>query len=376
MKTPEPTPSHAELLEQRLHYPHAALKPAVGTSTEVAPGLRWVRMPLPFALDHINLWLLRDQWEGPNGVIDGWTVVDCGVCNDESKKHWQQVFDTQLEGLPVVRVIVTHMHPDHVGLAHWLCKLWSTSEHTCQLWMSATDHHLACLYSQGMNAFGGEAAANFFARNGWRDSADLKRIRDRESYYPNMVPDVPRVFARLMHDQILRIGSNDWRCIVGFGHAPEHIALYCKSLGVLISGDMVLPRISTNVSVYEIEPEADSLSLFLQSLELFLSLPVDTLTLPSHGQPFVGLHERIFQLKVHHRERLADLLQACQHSPKSAYDILTLLFRRPLDFHQTTFAMGEALAHLHCLRAQGLVKRSLDELGTYRFISSSQMSFT
>jgi glyoxylase-like metal-dependent hydrolase (beta-lactamase superfamily II) len=182
-----------------------------------------------------------------------------------------------------------------------------------------------------------------------------------------MVPKVPRVFARLLHDQVLRVGAHEWRCIAGYGHAPEHMALHCESLGVLISGDMVLPRISTNVSVYEIEPEADSLSLFLQSLELFLPLPKETLVLPSHGQPFVGLHERIAQLQDHHRERLGDLLQACQHSAQSAHDVLTLLFKRPLDFHQTTFAMGEAVAHLHRLRSQGLVKRHVDAQGIHRF---------
>ena len=367
MTTSSDTLSHAARLEQRLHYPLAGHKPEPGTSTEVAAGLRWVRMPLPFALDHINLWLLRDRREGPEGVTEGWAVVDCCVTNDAVKQHWQQVFDTQLEGLPILRVIVTHMHPDHVGLAHWLCERWSTPAHRCELWMSATDHHVACLYAQGMNAFGGESAAYFFALHGWRDPQDLAQIRARESYYPSMVPAVPRVFVRLMDDQVLRIGSHAWRCIAGYGHAPEHMALYCDSLGVLISGDMVLPRISTNVSVYEMEPEADALTLFLDSLDRFLPLPADTLILPSHGLPFVGLHERIAQLQDHHRERLADLLLACQQGPCSAHEVLPLLFKRPLDFHQTTFAIGEALAHLHRLRAQGLVKRSLDAIGTYRF---------
>jgi glyoxylase-like metal-dependent hydrolase (beta-lactamase superfamily II) len=361
------TPSPADLLEQCLHFPFEGKKPPPGSSTELVPHVRWVRMPLPFTLDHINLWLIRDQREGPEGVIDGWAVVDCCVSTEEAKQYWQQVFDTQLEGLPVLRVIVTHMHPDHVGLAHWLCQQWSTSDHTCQLWMSATDHHLALLYSQGMNAFGGEDAANFFSLHGWRDEESLSRISARESYYQNMVPKVPRVFVRLMHDHVLRIGKHNWRCIAGFGHAPEHMSLYCESLGILISGDMVLPRISTNVSVYEIEPEADALTLFLRSLELFLPLPKKTLVLPSHGQPFIGLHERIVQLNDHHRERLAELLLACEGSPKSAHDILSLLFKRPLDFQQTTFAMGEALAHLHRLWVQGQLDRILDDKGIYRF---------
>lgn len=362
-------PSVASVLEQRLEYPFASQRPLAGKSTKINPEIRWVRMPLPFALDHINLWLLRDQREGPNGTIEGWAVVDCCVSSQEGQQHWQEVFETELDGLPILRVIVTHMHPDHVGLASWLCQYWTTSEFRCQLWMSATDHHLACLYSQGMNAFGGEDAANFFALHGWRDSDDLGKIRDRKSYYPSMVPEVPRVFSRMMHDQVIRIGAHDWRCIAGFGHAPEHIALYCESLRVLISGDMVLPRISTNVSVYEIEPEANPLDLFLSSIKQFLKLPEDTLTLPSHGQPFVGLHERIHQLMQHHQERLDDLLAACQKQALSAHDALPLLFKRPLDFHQTTFAMGESLAHLHCLWVQGLLRRFKDEIGTYRFLA-------
>jgi glyoxylase-like metal-dependent hydrolase (beta-lactamase superfamily II) len=353
-------------LEQQLTYPLCDAMPAQGETMVVAagegsglaPAVKWIRMALPFALDHINLWLLRDEIEGR----DGWTVVDCCITRDESKAQWEQVFATGLEGLPILRVIVTHMHPDHIGLAHWLCKRWDAP-----LWISATDFNVAHTASHHTSGFGGEGAANFFAAHGLIDTEAITKVRGRATYYPSMVPEIPPSFRRMMDGDYLRIGGHDWRCISGYGHAPEHIALYCDALKVLISGDMVLPRISTNVSVYYIEPESDPLRLFLESIDKFARLPPDTLTLPSHGKPFRGLHERIRQLHEHHRERLFEVEQACAKAPQSAHDMLPVLFKRELDLHQTTFAMGESVAHLHALWLAGKLRRQRGDDGIYRF---------
>jgi glyoxylase-like metal-dependent hydrolase (beta-lactamase superfamily II) len=182
-----------------------------------------------------------------------------------------------------------------------------------------------------------------------------------------MVPDVPRTFRRMQDGDTIVIGGRAWQCISGYGHAPEHIALYCDTLQVLISGDMMLPRISTNVSVYDIEPESDPLRQFLESIDKFARLPQDTLTLPSHGKPFRGLHERIRQLHDHHRDRLAEVIEACRQGPQSAADVLPVLFKRKLDLHQTTFAMGESVAHLHALWFQGRLRRAKGDDGVYRF---------
>ena len=171
----------------------------------------------------------------------------------------------------------------------------------------------------------------------------------------------------MMDGDTVRIGGRDWRCISGYGHAPEHIALYCDELQLLIGGDMMLPRISTNVSVYDVEPESNPLQLFLASVDKFRALPEDTLTLPSHGKPFRGLHRRIEQLHDHHRDRLAEVMDACAVSPQTAADVLPMMFKRPLDLHQTTFAMGEAVAHLHLLWFEGKLRRRLGEDGVYRF---------
>jgi glyoxylase-like metal-dependent hydrolase (beta-lactamase superfamily II) len=346
------------LLERELHYPLGDTLSPLGGTLEVAPGVRWIRMGLPFALDHINLWLLRDEIAG----VQGWSIVDCCIDAPESRAQWEQIFTTELQGLPVLRVIVTHMHPDHIGLAHWHCERWQVP-----LWISATDYNVARMASQGTASFGGDSAARFFAAHGLVDPDSVAKIRQRANYYPSLVPAVPSSYKRLMDGDVIRIGGQGWRCISGFGHAPEHIALYCEDLNVLIGGDMMLPRISTNISVHDIEPESNPLALFLTSIAKFKCLPEDTLTLPSHGKPFVGLHTRIRQLGDHHRDRLAEVLAACAQQPQSASDIVPIMFRRALDLHQMTFAMGEALAHLHLLWFEGQVTRHLGADGIFRF---------
>ena len=346
-----------------IHYPLGESLPEVGTTIEVAPGVRWLRMRLPFALDHINLWMLRDQIDG----VEGWTIVDCGIANDETRTAWEAIFATQLDGMPVLRVIVTHMHPDHIGLSQWLCEKWKVP-----LWISMTDYLTAQWLSckEGGAAIGARAggggSADHFQKHGLTTPEDLEKIRARSNYYSNMVPGVPRQYRRILDGEFIEIGGRIWEVIMGYGHAPEHASLFCKELNVLISGDMLLPRISTNVSVYDADPDADPLGLYLQSLDRYLPLPDDALILPSHGKPFNGMKPRIAQLKAHHDERLAEALGACK-KPAHAREIVPVLFKRELDIHQLTFAMGEAIAHLNYLLRQGKLRRQLCEDGVLRF---------
>lgn len=350
-------------LEHQIHYPLAEVLPPEGGALEVAPGVKWIRMGLPFALDHINLWLLRDRQPNASGIpVEGWTVVDCCIDSATTRDQWERVFVNSLDGLPILRVLVTHMHPDHIGLAHWLCERWSV-----RLWISATDYNVARTAVYDPNGFGGEASADFYSLHGMQDDEFLRHVRGRASYFPTLVPALPSTFRRLMDADVVDIGGRNWKCIGGYGHAPEHIALYCPDLCILISGDMVLPRISTNVSVHASEPESDPLRLFLSSLLRYLDLPADTLALPSHGRPFRGLHERVAQLQDHHRDRCEEILLAAEGARLSAADVLPIMFKRKLDAHQMTFAMGEALAHLHLLWFGGRLVRTLDDAGVHRF---------
>ena len=344
-------------LEAQLVYPFADALPAPGSVREVAPGVGWLRMPLPFALDHINLWLLRDEREGRSG----YTVIDCGVATDATRANWEQILAGPMEGAPVLRVLATHCHPDHVGLSGWLCERFQAP-----FWLTAGEFGFARMMAAALPGVDGPSALPHFERHGLRDPAMLEQMRSRRNYYPSLVPSVPDAYTRLQDNQLVAIGEVRWRVITGFGHSPEHASLYSEELNVLISGDMVLPRISTNVSVFAVEPEGNPLQHYLDSLDKFADLPQDVLVLPSHGKPFRGLHTRIDQLRDHHVARLAEVQEACR-APVSAMDIVPIMFRRPLDAHQLSFALGEALAHLHKLWNDGMLKRVTGADGVFRF---------
>ena len=350
-------------LEAQLDYPFADTLPEPGHTLEVAPGVRWLRMGLPFALNHINLWLLEDVQEVVDGSLQrGWTIIDCGISNDSTCASWEQIFANELGGLPVLRVIATHCHPDHVGLSQWLCQRWDVP-----LYMSTGEYGFARLMSAGLPGADGPSMVPHFRQHGVTDPTMLAQLEARKNYYPTLVPAVPESFHRLQDGKFLVINGRQWEIITGFGHSPEHVALYCQQITTLISGDMVLPRISTNVSVFAIEPESDAVGAFLESLQKFMPLPASTLVLPSHGKPFRGLQIRINQLTEHHAERLAEVKAACV-TPQSAADIVPIMFRRELDMHQLTFALGEALAHLHRLWNDGELKRQRDADGVFRFV--------
>ena len=346
-----------------LTYPWGEAKPITGELMTLIPGVHWLRMPLPFALNHINLWLLDDAHEGR----PSWTVVDAGVATPEIREAWQTLWKGPLADHPLSRMLVTHMHPDHVGNAQWLIDQFSATDSPARLWMSAGDHfasQLACISTTG---YGGPKAAEFFMSHGLNQPDNVDKVRARSGYFSSLVPEVPYAYRRLTDNMALTIGDRSWRCIAGYGHSPEHMALFNEQDGVLISGDMLLPTISTNVSVVDLEPEGDSLGLFLASIERMTALPADTLALPSHGLPFRGIHARIKQLQDHHSDRLEDVLTACKARPSSAADMLPVLFKRPLDIHQTTFAMGESIAHLNYLWHRGQLHRQQDDQGIWLY---------
>jgi glyoxylase-like metal-dependent hydrolase (beta-lactamase superfamily II) len=351
-------------LEAQLDYPLGDALPETGSVMEVAPGLLWLRMGLPFALNHINLWLLEDELHTDDGPRRGWTIIDTGISSEATRAAWERIFATHLRGLPILRVLVTHCHPDHVGLADWLCERWDAP-----LWMTAGEYSFARMMTAALPGVEGTAMVPHFRRHGLTDEDMLEQLGARRRYYATLVPKVPESYRRLQHGQTVAIGGSDWQVITGFGHSPEHAALYNATRHLLIAGDMVLPRISTNVSVFAIEPEANPVQEYLDSLGRFSPLPDDVLVLPSHGKPFRGLHTRIRQLHEHHAARLEEVMDACRVS-QSAADILPVMFPRALDSHQISFAMGEALAHLHKLWFDGRLSRRVGADGVLRFQES------
>jgi glyoxylase-like metal-dependent hydrolase (beta-lactamase superfamily II) len=316
--------------------------PAKGGVAELAPGVLWVRLGLPFALDHINVWLLAD---GP-----GWTLVDTGVGNDATREAWEKLSREVLGERPLWRIVCTHYHPDHVGLAGWLA-----ARHGAELWCSREEWLHARLYScQPL----GEARAGFrrFYGRAGVPSSELAPLVEQARSYKRLVSRVPASHRRLRDGEELRVGGTSWRVVVGRGHSPEHVCLHAPELGLLVGGDQVLPTITPNVSIWPSEPEADPVGDFLESAAALRRLPEGVLVLPSHGRPFTGLHRRLDELASHHRQRLEEVWASCAE-PRTAHEVTRSMFPRDLDPHQTTFAIGEGLAHLNHLVEAGRVRR-------------------
>lgn len=324
-------------------------EPALGTTMEVAPGLHWLRMPLPFKLNHINLWLLEDG--------DGWTAIDTGIATDDCKGAWEKLFTDTMGGKPLKRVVVTHFHPDHIGLAGWLCERFDVP-----LYMPLTEWAFGRMLAGVDPTLHLSAYRAFYRRAGFTPEM-METVTRRMGGYGTRVSTIPAAIVRIADGDVLEIGGRKWRMIVGRGHSPEHACLYCDDDDILISGDQVLPKISPNVSVWPQEPQGQPLALFLESLHrIKAEIPGDPMILPSHNWPFKGLHARLDDLIAHHDARLDETL-ATVAAPKTALDVLRTLFTRPLDEHQMFFAIGETLAHLHHLEKAGAVIRTTSDDG-------------
>lgn len=341
-----------------IDYPFGDTLPAPGTAMELVPGVRWIRMPLPYALNHINLWLIADSCASSVEDGAGWCGVDCGMDMGDVTTHWQ----TLLAQYPLSQLIVTHYHPDHLGLAHWL-----HAKTGAPLAMTQAEYLTAHAFAQQLGSYSVAATADFFRRHGLA-AERIDALEQRGNAYGRAVPAIPTDYRILRDGQCVRIGAHDWRVIVGHGHCPEHAALYCADLGVLLAGDMLLPSISTNVAVFAPNPDNDSLHEFLTSIRAFTALPDDTLVLPSHGRPFRGIHARVAQLEKHHAERCVALVAACRSKAHTAASLMPVLFERDItDPHQTFFAMSEAIAHINYLEQRGRVVRAeVDDILHYR----------
>ncbi|WP_448188515.1 MBL fold metallo-hydrolase [Azospirillum sp. sgz301742] len=332
-------------------------RPVEAGSVQVAPGVHWLRMPLPFQLDHINLWLLED---GP-----GWTLVDTGFSNEATRALWERMFATVLEGRPITRVIATHFHPDHMGLAGWLVQRFDAAFHaTLAEWLYGR------MISLDPDELTRPLVERFYRHAGLPEEM-ITAVINRPNGYRTAVTPLPTTLNRLRDGDVLEVGGHTWRVVVGRGHAPEQACLLDEARGLFIAGDQILPKISPNVSVWPHEPDSDPLADYLASLEAFKALPDGLLVLPSHGHPFMGLHARIDELIEHHGLRLDETLDACAE-PATAHEVMLAMFTRKLDVHQTRFAVGEAIAHLNHLVRQGrLVRERADGVDRYRLHPST-----
>jgi glyoxylase-like metal-dependent hydrolase (beta-lactamase superfamily II) len=326
-----------------LRYPFEAA-PAPGEACEVAPGVMWLRMRLPMAgLTHINVWALADE--------EGWTLVDTGMQTDDTAANWRAALAGPLGGRPVRRVICTHMHPDHIGMSGWL-----TRRHECRLWTTRLEYITCRMLVADTGREAPADGVRFYHAAGW-DEAALEHYRARFGGFGKAVHALPDSYRRVQDGEELEIGAVRWRAVVGRGHSPEHLCLYSPALKVLISGDQVLPRISSNVSVFPTEPDADPMREWLESLaQIRERVSDDVLVLPSHNEPFYGLHARLAGLIEGHERRLERvLLELAQ--PRRAVDVFSALFRRPVSAEMLGMATGESIAHLNCLLGRRLALR-------------------
>ncbi|HAZ80274.1 MAG TPA: MBL fold metallo-hydrolase, partial [Porticoccaceae bacterium] len=310
-------------------------RPNPGELIEVGPGIFWVRMPLPISLNHINLWMLEEQ--------DGWTLVDTGMATEDTKALWEEIFSTHLNSKPVKQVIVTHMHFDHLGLAGWLVEKWGAT-----LCMSRTEYLSSRVIINEIKSDPPEATVAFFRAAGVEESI-LDEFKVRFNNRSDFVSPLPSHYKRLTDNQVLQIGSLQWTVIIVEGHSPEHICLHCKSLNIMIAGDQILPRISPNISVRPDEPRANPLHNFLRSCESLKNrLNKDVLILPSHGDPFYGVHLRLQDMINEHKKGLQDLLEFCSQ-PRSVAEVFPILFKSKINIGNMVIAVGEAVANLNYL---------------------------
>jgi glyoxylase-like metal-dependent hydrolase (beta-lactamase superfamily II) len=323
--------------------------PEYGQAVDIAPGVKWMRMPLGGSLAFINVWAIEDG--------DGWAIVDTGMATQETSQAWRQIFTEALGGRPITRVFVTHLHPDHIGMAGWIARKFS-----CRIWMTRLEYLQCRVLAADTGREAPQAAIDFYRGCGWDEEA-IETYRSRFGGFGKGIYQLPDAFRRLQDGEVVRIGAHDWRVVTGSGHSPEHACLHCPELKLFISGDQVLPKISSNVSVFPTEPDADPLDDWLTSLARIKTVaPDDVLVLPAHNDPFIGLHARLDYLISGH-ERGLQRLERSLAEPKRAIDVFGALFARRIGPDLLGMATGESMAHLNCLIGRGLATRSTDAEG-------------
>lgn len=328
-----------------LTYPLGRRAPEPGEVIQLAPGLRWARLPVPGSLKHVNIWLLDDG--------EGVAIIDTGLDIPPCREAWEALIAGAIGRRAVTRIIVTHFHPDHLGLAGWLAERFDVP-----LWMTRDEWLFARMLTADIRDSPPAEAFAYWRAAGWDEQRIEAEAEKGWGRFASVVSPVPVSFVRMQDGDTVRIGGRSWRVLTGSGHSPEHACLIDEVAGLLIAGDQVLPRITSNVSLSLSEPEADPLSEWLASIAKLKALPNSLFVLPSHGEPFTGLHERLDSLDAGHRGRL-DALHAHLAEPRRAVDCFSILFGRRIDDNSFGLATGEAMAHLRRLVVEGRAAREM-----------------
>lgn len=309
---------------------------------EVSAGIYWLRMPIPFALDHINLWVLKDG--------DGWALVDTGFYSKECVALWENVLEGHCNGAKITKIIVTHFHPDHVGMAGWL-----SNKTGAPLYMSTGEFDMLHIACQPFTDEQIKDRRQFYEQFGLADET-VNKLLSRKGSYVDGVPNAPLSYQCMMDGGTIDINGEAWQFRNFSGHSPEHVCLFNEQRNILISGDQVLPSISPNISVSYAAPKSDPLAHYLSSLKAMAAFPADVTVLPSHGRVFKGLHDRAKVLMSGHHADLDKLQVFCQTS-RTGHEVMEELFGDRLNLFNIFLAVGEALAHLNCLIEQAKLTR-------------------
>ncbi|HML08383.1 MAG TPA: MBL fold metallo-hydrolase [Xanthobacteraceae bacterium] len=349
-------PSLQPVSPAQLIFPHP-VPPAPGATIEVAPGILWLRLALPFLLDHVNIYFIDDG--------DGWTLIDTGLGNTATQQAWQLMFDGLLRERPLKRIIVTHFHPDHVGCAGFLLRRFDVP-----LYMSATEYLQSLTIHLNPGALEAEHYRRFYLDHGL-DAETTGRVVTGGHAYLKRTSGLPPTFHRIVAGDVLRVGNRDFDVLTGGGHSPEQVMLLCRDEKLFLAADQVLAKISPNVSVVAVDPDGDPLGHYLRSLNaLRREVGEDVLVLPGHNLPFYGLHRRIDELNEHHRARCERILRACRAAPRSAAELIPFVFARKLDPHQMGFAFSEVLAHVNYMLRQGKLQPAATADGIDRVVAA------
>ncbi|SDN54219.1 Glyoxylase, beta-lactamase superfamily II [Lutimaribacter pacificus] len=326
--------------------------PAPGDAIEVAEGVLWIRLPLPMKLDHVNIYALDEG--------DHWTIVDAGLKSRKSEAIWEDILSRVLGGKPVGRVILTHYHPDHVGMVGWLLDRFG-AEH----WTTRMTYTMARMLMLDVEDSPSPQAQEFWRDAGMSPAMLEQRLKERPFNLSDMAHMLPTGFIRLQQGDTLRAGGRMWDVHIGNGHAPEHLTLWSRDDNLVIAGDQILPSISPNIGVYPAEPLADPLAEWLESCERLAPLArEDHLVLGGHKLPFTGLPLRMYQLAENHHGAL-DRLRDHLATPRIAGDCFAPLFKRTIDGDTYGMALSETVAHLNHLLHLGEVTRHRREDGAW-----------